>query len=475
MKFISCIIFLLELSFVLGIEFNAFGLTKSSDILKVELAEAVNKIIGSIGYIQFYDVSEQIHVFPINPIVTLSNIEMSGLKFVNHLDASQIEYTATESAATIKGKALTISMDAKFSCKWTYKIGGSTMYSGTYTATLGTEKPEIEFMFVNDKPTSVGKIGFGWKITASEVKGFGAFAMVKNTVNDIVKNKLFSIFNTEINRYNDIVVNSMIYNYFFRNMPLLVPTKMTDKLSLKNVFTKFLVSNDEKHDSLHFVYNSSIYYAIGHYEVPFNGSFDSSYTKSGITMHLGVRQLDDLFELLRKNASETHFVIKPEDQVKLFGYALSVNSLVPFYPRLGEEYDPELTIDFSCDMMDSLSYHKKYMVDCKFVLHDDPNEVLFVIEGLEWGCNRKLEPIQDTEKTWLEMKLTDFRFENLKVKNPIMPTYVQKQLLSFLQPMAKFPENSMYPVPLLGNGLTWKLEESKTNDNGDIAIIFSKH
>ncbi len=471
MKFIVCILAVCGLALIAASEYNAFGITKSAAVLSGELAESINKIIGSIGYIQFYDVSEHIKIFPVSPEVTLSSIEMSNLKIATPVTAAQLAYTATDAAATIKGTGLTFGMTADLSLKWTYKVGGAVIYRGTYTAKLKTEKPEIEFSFTHNSDKSTGKIGFGWLLVDPSIKGFGAYGVVLDSINKIIQSKLYPVFGEELNRYNDIIVSAMVYSYYYRSIPLVMPKDFTDKLSIKNVLKKFLVHQTH----LSFAFTSSLYYAIQHVEVPFNGTFEPTddFSKN-ITLYFGAKQIDELFELVRKAFSTKSFVIPPEKQQELFGYEVTVGSLAAFHSKLAEEYNPDEHMDFMCDILDlPAAYAKKFTLKCKFVLHKDPATVVLDIEKLEWASSLLMVPQNEQPNKYMNIRLGAFRFADIKIKEPVVPAYVAKQILMFLQPLAKFAENgSGYPVQIVGNDMKWAFESAVQNEAGDATFSF---
>ena len=478
MKFIVCILALYGVALALRTEHNAFGITKPSSVVVKELAEAVNRILGNVGYIQFYDVVKKVDVFPIHPEVTLSGIEMSGVNFTTKLDPAQLAYTVDGATAFIKGNALSWAVSADLSMKWSYKVGGAVIYRGTYTAKLKTSGPLIEFNFTDGTTKTGGKINFNWILENPSVKGFGAYEMVIGHINGLLKELLFPRFNEEMNRYNDVIVASIVYNQHYRDLQIPLPDTFKDKASIKNTLSKIILLHAAGTEHMTFVFSSAIYFAIEHKEYPFDGSFEiaEDLTSDKIVLYFGINQMSQLFEKVKSALVPKAFVITPEIQENLLHYKLNIAWLSTFYPKLSEEYNPDELIELACSAVDTAEATKEYTFNCRFVLSKDHSTVVFDIATLKWELSFSLAPTtNDPTNKGLKFALKGNKFTNIAISKPLVPIYVAKQLMSMMQPLAKYEEYSKsFTVQIVGKDSNWNFDNAAYNDKGDLTISYVK-
>jgi len=477
MKFFLCILALCGLFVNLfAVGYNAIGVAKESSVILSEFSESVNKIIGSVGYIQFYDVSEQLNMIFAKPLVTLSGIEMIGLKVKTPLKADQLTYTATATNAVIKvGANPTFALEAEMSLKWSYKVAGAVIYHGTYKAKLQTEKPQLTFNFLDASSKVTADIIFGWKLSSPVITGFGSHEYLAGVISQVIANKLYPVFHEELNRYNDIIVSSMIYNYYYRAIPLPIENDLKEQLIMKNVFKNFYLLNIESKDYLGFAFTSSVYYPIQHMDQPFNGSFvPVESAKGSIMVYLGSAQVEEVFDIMVKTYAMKTFVLTPKDQKKLMGYEITIGTLTQFHPKLAEDFESNELVDLSFTAHDLAGSPKKYEFGCKFLLHKNPSQVLFDIEKLEWASNfyvnaKSEEPTNHDAG----FGLNSFKFSSIQIRQPKLPVYVTKQFLSFLQPLANFASPMDFAIRVVGDHMDWQYVSSEHSATGDLTLYYN--
>ena len=476
MKFLISILVLCSLLWSgMGVRQGTFGMAKSSSAVLNEFSASVNRIVGAVGYIQCYDITDKKPIAPVTADVTLSNIEISGLKIATEVTPEQLNFTTSGINVVIlpSTQGLKLALKAAITLSWSYKVMGATIYRGTYSAQLLTERPTLLFTLFGGKDTSAGLLGFGWILKNGVVTGFGATSYIQSQLEDIMKAKLFSVLNEELNRYNDIIVSAMVYNYFYRHIKLPFEQAFNETVTIKNVFTQF---NASPKNYLTFVYNSSLYFAIQHKELPLVGSFEPiEESISPISLYLSMDSMKQLGDVLMSKSPVRSFIIGPEDQKKFYEEPINVRNLASFYPKFTDEYEARAEIDINCTVKNTmLSATKSTSYACKFVLHSDPKTVLIDISALEWTTNISIG-ISKTDLNNRTVAITQDRprFSSITIQSPAMPRYVQAQFLSYLQPLSAFAgKEFILPFPFVNPQLSWKYNRTSRTPNGDATFSY---
>lgn len=455
-------------------EYSGLGISKVNSATMTEFKDSFNKVINNIGYIQFYDISEKISVFPVNPEIVLTNIEVSALKIVSPLLLADLTYTQKNNdLVTLSSSNTKFSLQANLTLKWYYKVGGSTIYRGLYSASLKSSKTSVAFTFINNSPSNTGLIGMGWNISSPAISGFGASELISTQIATILAKKLYPTFNEELNRFNDVIVSGMVYSSFYRNILLPVKGTLNEAVYLRNVFAKFLVLQGSR---LGFAFSSSIYYSIQHLNVPLVGTFVPNEADDKIiSLYLGQSHLSSIFDAAVKGTAYANFVVKPEDQKAIFGFAINIAKLATFHPKLAEDFNVMDFVDFACKLKDTPSSDKKYKYACKFVLSKEPNTVVIDIDTLEWSSEFTAKPMIAGDIAKLDLAVTNFRFTDLKIKSPYMQPFATKQLLGFLQPLAKAPGKEIaIEFPITSSEMKWTYTDFSVNSNNDLSLHFTE-
>lgn len=468
MKFVVCILAICCFGISYGVQYNTFGMRKSVKVVLKEFAESFNKIIGSIGYIQFYDVSKPVNIMPITADLTLSSIEMSNLKIAKPLADKDLTYAYADAKATIKTAAkLDLALAADFNLKWSYKYDGSVVYSGTYSAKLATTAASATFELMNETPQSTGKITFTWGINSPIIKGFGANDQMLTHIKDLIIEKLYPVFQEELNRFNDIIVSSMVYNYFFRKIPIGLTTPQKDEVSIKNVHKKFVLSDEY----VSFVYNSTLYFSIQHVDMPLDFPFTPAEDASDMALFFGYGASSSIYDMVVKVSPQVHIEIDAAKQTELLGYPITVAKLAEFYPKLAEDYEPNSKTLITCDLLASMGDAKTYNFKCYITLADSRSDILFDITNLKWASNMAVTSTDGKNMVW---GLSKFYYPEILIKSPRLNEATKATFLEFLQPLARYPEKSTdFTVGILGGtAINWAFKGT-SKDVSDLSIYYS--
>ncbi len=480
MKFLICILALCALLHpILCDGYTALGISKPTGVVLKEIADAVNRLIGSVGYIQFYDVVGSVSMSVVNLDLTLSNIEMKGLTVAQKLDPAQLEFVVDSSVARIRSKSTNFALASQLSLKWSYKSNDMTIYQGTYSANLNAACSKLEFDLTNMTPDSTGNLLFSWSLSNVTAEGFGFNDLVATHVGDLVSSKLYPVFNEELNRYNDIIVASMVYGYFYRNIQLPLQETKDVNVILKNVLAQFKFSNDGAlKGRLAMAFSSSIYFPIQHTSTPLTAASTpvDPTDESHIGVFLGAQAMGQLLNQAIAGQMGANFTIDAAAQKQLFKYELDVGLLAAFHPKLAEDYDPKAKVDLFCIPSGFSAVSSTLDATCKFILHENPTVTLITMEKLSWGGVFSLGAAGDEANKQVKVSLENIKMADIKVKSPMMPVYVGRQLLGFLQPLSGyFAGKFQLTFAVVGANLNWSFVTSKSSDKGDLSLFYTRN
>jgi hypothetical protein len=471
MKFILCILLILSVS---GLEYTFFGINKAVPTILDEFALSATNILSTIGYIQLYDVSDHAKIFFTDPLVTLSSIEILNITATGPITASQLAYVLNGAQGSIQlNKNSPFGLKAKVALKWKYVVAEMMVYQGMYTADLSTQNPSMVFSFVNNSNFFLGNIDFGYTLSNSAVTGFGALTMVKNAVEAIFNKFLVKPLNVEMNRYNDVIMNAIIYNSYYRSILFGYLPKDKEPVYIKNVFNKFyLVSQNY----LSFAFNSSIYFALAHLEFPLSSPFQPVDTlDKNISLYFGA---DGMKQMLYNigNYVSPNATLTPDMQTAILGFPLTTGILSQYYPKLAEQYPTSEKIVIRTYLK---KYKKQGVYEASYwsemALNSDPKTVLFHVESLKWTSKFEFKT-NETNHYILISYLDQFRFTKIDITNPKLPAYISSQLMALLQPIAHYPNyNASIPLYIVDKDtMNWAYVDFATSATGDATIYFNK-
>lgn len=471
MKFLLCLLFIFS---VFGAEYGFFGITKPAATILGEFAHAVTHILNTTGYIQCYDVTKVVKIFFTSPTVTLSNIEIMGIKVTNPLTASQLLYSVNGADASIKLNSASLGLKAKISLRWTYTVLNWMIYRGGFTADLDAGSPSLLFTFKNNTAISAGKILFSWVLSNAQVTGFGAVDMVKTVIGDMFRDSLAPVLNEELNRYNDIIVSSFIYSYFYRSIPLPIMNPSKEPVYLRNVFNKFIFLSKNTSNFLSFAFNSSIYYAIQHVDVPINHPFQPiDELGNNTALYIGAEAIKQIPNQLNQNFNTTS-IITSDNLTKILGYPVTIATLAKFYPKLTDDYASTEKLMLTCTLTKKKQGIFNTQFKCAFKLENNPKITIFDIERIQFTSQLDIvmKPEDKANKT-INLKLSQFRYTELIMKTPKLPKYIEKQIETMLQPLATYAAKEYcFPIQIVGANMNWVFVNIQYNENGDATLYY---
>ena len=471
MKFFLCLLLIFS---VFGAEYGFFGITKPAATILREFAESVTYVMNTTGYIQCYDVTKVVPIFFTSPTVTLSNIEIMGIKVTKPLTAAQLLYSVNGADASIKLNSASFGLKAKISLRWTYTVLNWMIYRGGFTADLDAESPTLLFSFKDNTAISTGKIGFTWRLSNAQVFGFGAVDMVKAVIGDMFKESLAPVLNDELNRYNDIIVSSFIYNYFYRNIPLPPLNPAKEPVYLRNVFSKFIFLSKNNSNYLSFAFNSSFYYAIQHVEVPINYPFKPNDELGNNTaLYIGIEGIKQIPNQIYEQ-SKFNITLNSTNLIKIFGYPVTIGVLSKFYPKLTDDYSSDEKLIFTCNYTKNKKGILNVPFSCAFKLENNPSITIFDIEKIQLTTQLEIlmKPEDSTKKT-INVRMSQPRYTELRMKSPKLPKYIEKQIENLLQPISR--SNGVernIPIQIVGANMNWEFVNIVSTENGDATLYY---
>jgi hypothetical protein len=471
MRLLICLMLIL-----VSYQFSFFGINKNVATVLDEFAESATNILNTTGYIQLYDVSKQVKILFTSPLVTLYNIEIMDIRTSGPLPSSQLAFSTSGDKATIQLiKGSNFGLKAKVSLKWKYVVGGMMIYQGSYTADLSTVSPSLVFTLTNNSNVFAGDIKFGFNLTNEIVSGFGAANMVKQVVNQMFFELLASPLVAELNRYNDIMMNAVIFNYFYRSILIGYVTDKKEPVYLKNYFAKFIILTFNNSNYITFDYDSAVYFAIRHEEYPIKGNFTpiDSYNNS-ISLYYGFKGLSDFLEQMtfRINAAGT---VYPANQTKVLGFPITTRILSTYYPKLSEDFPVSENTIIITQMKGGKQGVYNNRFNWSFVLESNPKKEVFNIENLQWSTDLDVAFDKKTGQT-VNIALSKFRFTKLEMKSPKMPKYMENQFMSLLQPLSRSESSSFsFPMHVVDEKMKWAFVDQKVSEEGDLTLYFKRN
>ena len=169
--------------------------------------------------------------------------------------------------------------------------------------------------------------------------------------------------------------------------------------------------------------------------------------------------------------------IGPEELKKYFQRDVTIASLVPFYPKLSEEYplDKNLALNCKPDFNKTIVTIANIPFKCNFtVVNDGHNKTILPINKLLWQGSVAVRP-GGTERfqVFLNISLDNTTFYDIQVDKSIIPIYKAKQLLAFLEPLnARFREWAMMGIELVKKYDHWIYKKHEISYGNGVSLIF---
>lgn len=416
-------------------QYTAIGVRKSEAYIKKLFIDTFNYTFPLIHYIEFYDISVPFNKAILDSTLTLSEIRLSNLKF----DTGKLAFNVTpqdHSLVISNGKkAVNLEVTADLEARWTYKFGPIETQDGTFNAKLKASQTNFTFEFAEDYSKSKSMMNNVWEITKSEIKGFGAYDKIREAINEMVKKQLSSKIDEEIGKYGVLLLNLMTYGKIFRRIKVKGQITNSNPFIIMSEVTGML--NPKGKAPFNVKYESIIMDEMTHKKAVLNSVFDGEKDMQGdVSLHVGLGAAKTIFNHYISTSFES-FLIDESKQVEIFKQKLTIRSLLPFYPRLAERFDPAKNVDLSCSILsaglDKINY------TCAFFLASPNNVVALLIDELQWDNLQELS-FDDTEKA-IVIKNAVKSFSSIVIKNVHIEEYAARQLMFFLKPLSDYLAN----------------------------------
>jgi hypothetical protein len=431
---------LLVFSAVIGQEqsLNSLAIRKPAMLLFEQLAANTNRILGSIRYLQLYDVTDQKSLSLLTATVTLYEIEFKSLVVKTPALPSKLTIARVPNATlTISSAAgFELALEAQVSLKWKYHASIFDVYKGSATGVLKTSSPSLEFVFMHGKPDYKSKINFAFTLENVVTTGFGASSLVAKHIGEMFTAKMVPVLNEEVNRYNDLIVDSIVFEGFYRVMK--PPVNVSKDLVLRNNLAKFYVGDVA--DTLDIAFSSNVYDPLKHeqsvIDAPFTPAYNASLSKS-IAVTVGFEAMRKFLDGMKKGSILTDYEFNPEQLKELFGYSLNVRMLSNFYPPLLDRFDPEALVSLTCTIPKLPGMPTTFTYVCSFLMNATRLPIM-KIKSLKLGAEFKVKVNpEDANNRSVAIGMQDFQYTDIDLDIRLSKA-LKFEFLSFLQPMAQW-------------------------------------
>lgn len=444
-------------------QYTGIGIRKSEAYVKKLFADTFNYVFPLIHYIEFYDISIPFNKMVFDSKLTLSEIRLSKLTFNDKLDFEVVN--EGKSLIIKNGKDIgNLNIKAELSARWTYSFGPAKTQGGTYNAKLEANGKAFNFEFAEDYSKSKSRMENAWKVSSSEIKGFGAYGKIREAIDGMVKDQLFSKIDEEINKYGALLMNLMTYGKSLRRI------KVEGRIEKSNPFVLMSevvgMVNPQPKTPFNVKYESIIMDEMTHKKAILNESFTANNDiKHNVSFYIGLGAAKTILKHYITTAFES-FLIDSTKQNEIFKDPLSIRLLASFYPRLAERFDLSEEVDLSCTILTADMDEVKYT--CAFSLAHSKNVVVLLIDELQWKNLGELS-FDDTSKTVvIKNKVTSF--SSIVIKSVYIEEYVARQLMFFLKPLSDYlADTSMVKIyPNIDENLDYAGSESHAGESFEV-------
>eukprot|EP00826_Nyctotherus_ovalis_P037209 TRINITY_DN337_c0_g2_i2.p1 TRINITY_DN337_c0_g2~~TRINITY_DN337_c0_g2_i2.p1 ORF type:complete len:471 (+),score=109.42 TRINITY_DN337_c0_g2_i2:140-1552(+) len=413
-------------------QYNSIGLRKVLSGVTKDFKKNFAQVFSSIQYMEFYDISSPFNEILLDSTLTLSEIRLDKISF----DASALKFNITpqdKSLNITSANNLNLKVTAELSANWLYKVSFAEVFEGTFSANLMAEETKFGFELNVEYNRSVAKVEHMWNINSSMIKGFGDYEYVHEGLRDIVQNQLFPKVNEELSKYGMLVLNLMTYGKSLRripvkgNLPTLRPYVIKSEISG--------LENPKGAAPLDVKFSSHIMDEMTHRKTPISHDFGQTEAVAGgdVSFYLGYGAAKAVFNAFLVTSMET-FLVGEELQKTWFKYRLTVRALLPFYPRLADQYNPDKPIDLTCTVLSSDMKAVKYT--CVFILSESPGTSILPIDELYWNKTETLSFVDADKEIVIRNDVKTFG--GVVMKSVSIGEFAARQIMFFLSPVSEY-------------------------------------
>eukprot|EP00826_Nyctotherus_ovalis_P031453 TRINITY_DN2513_c0_g3_i1.p1 TRINITY_DN2513_c0_g3~~TRINITY_DN2513_c0_g3_i1.p1 ORF type:complete len:469 (+),score=66.48 TRINITY_DN2513_c0_g3_i1:64-1470(+) len=438
---------------------KGFGMSMNiNTAFRHELTTAFFNILDPVNYFEFADVSGPIKLFPLIGTVTLARIKLRSLRFTKKFAPADLIYVHTGDKGKFYLPESLVSMHAVLDC---HVICPELSYNHKHSFPVQTFSSDLTFEFTFGTPTVTGLLALTW------IRGERGSDPLIDAVDEVLSAKVFPKIGERVNRYLSLMVEKIVYRGVYKNMFVKSSERAEKLFSLKNEFEAFQSRKKDNKECIELVYKSSIYNAMEHRTTSLNATFtpSTSFTHP-ISLYLSHTHLHELYlQSFLHHVSHLH-IMKGQTLKQYYGTTLKVRSLAWFYPKLAESFDLEARIEFACEVTGKCG--KSVELECKFRVRETGRDVLAmdVVMGDEVN-------VETDKGETLILNYGSSVFKSITTRNVRVRGYLERQLLSFMQPMSKHIGKQLsLTLPLKDKSSAWKYSEAIYSPNKDITVYY---
>ena len=321
--------------------YNTFGIRFSEDILKKYFVDSFNSIFNKMNYHELYDVTEKVTLLPLKGDITLSMI----------VSKTQIKDPIKEDSVRYNQESITCTKDIFFmtgeiSSKWSLKIKGVQIFYGDII--VSTNITLTGFTFKLSDPPSY-KIEFNVKSFKHTIHGFGACEYIASKIKSIIDKKVSKQLEDILDGYKDSIIMKIQYEEAFRNIQIRDPDGIITNFNLQNRKAEF--DTTLMNGYIGITYYTVIFDEVTNNITNLNETFSPNDEVSyPISVYFGQSNIKNVYKILNTTLIEKIKLIDQNQQEKIFGYPITIESLLNYYPNLFEKYPHDIELDLLCSI-----------------------------------------------------------------------------------------------------------------------------
>jgi len=446
--------------------YGSFIIVKDSFHSLIGFSDAFNGIMNSIKTINLHDIKHKEKILFTDSELILQNVKIVNIT-IGNLSYRVLHYETNGNIGTIKNTNRSLYMSAWLEFDWKYVLHGITVFWGTYKSKLQNESFSLEFKFYNDSDKSIENITFSLKAISPSIKGFGTFNYIITTISNLVRNKVLILANEEFNTYNKLIIYSMIHGGLYKDMA--VNKSSSIDFLMMNKFDKYLLVRD---NNMAFFFLSYLFDKKERNKLSLpNNTLPRFLTYTGISLYIGAKDFMLLLLKPLSNYTRAPYEIGEELQKTLFGYELTVNSLVEFYPQLAERYNLNDKLTLTCLLNPELTTEELFFT-CNFTLANTITNPILSISKLLLG--RSLTGRISNAKG-IRVFFYKEIFTTIETESKEITKFNAKKLTFFMQPIASFfCDQAEYRLEILRESNNWRFVRSGFYKDGLIIGYYTR-
>eukprot|EP00826_Nyctotherus_ovalis_P049065 TRINITY_DN5862_c0_g1_i1.p1 TRINITY_DN5862_c0_g1~~TRINITY_DN5862_c0_g1_i1.p1 ORF type:complete len:546 (+),score=102.21 TRINITY_DN5862_c0_g1_i1:156-1640(+) len=430
------------------------------------LAKAFSDTLSQLRYLELYDMSLPVKLFPDYGVMTFSDIKFSQFNIAKNFKQNEIRYNNYEGLVTFELiKNSSFKAKAKLGFNETFKAEDVPIYKHEYYPGIDSKKTTFAVTFRMETKVIGGSLSLGWNLTTpiSEENN-----NIDNARRKILNEMLFPELEKEFNRHLISIANKIIYNDIYNEIFLTSKNTEDRFISLRNELKKFCFPIINGHAYLAFKFTSSIYNSVTRTSTPLEGTFAPSEFRFPVHLYLRHEDMVKLYFAAARYYAPQTVLIGKEMQKKYFGSDLTVSSLIPFCPKLADQFDPSKKLDFACTLLTTSSATEPMHFKCAFLLRNPQKSPVLVIDRLSLGGKLKIA-LRGGESA--ELVLDNTVFHSMEIRSVRLPSHSLQQLRVFLKPInTAMQEMTALSLMLKRKETNWEFLGAISNAEGDMTI-----